>query len=487
MSKKLCLGTFLTILSQAKRNTQKVLIAYALSVFGPATEYADDSNQAHYKSGKMNLTGFDQLISYDKTRLVNHFREKVVPELKPDLLENIVLAFKDVLKEDDIPDLTPVGYENGYTKQDIVGKYHFDFPELLANLFYYCVVQIPNQSPYKNNIKEIGPDYLRSFDSSRGLVALEEKTTPVTATVSQTARSDVFDSTFREVFSKPLSIPNSNALKIYALDITNSQINYVEIKKFIRRNIGRYVLSRAQRSNYELRGDAEMISAAAINAYKKRMQKNPETNHFNEIMLYSFLECVLGAPKLFSKMELQNKSGEVETFSSGIHILFLRNGMTPFNQVVLGASDTDESLTGAIDHAFEQVGKIASGASEDYQLVESSVYDKAFDNETNEALENVILPKKGTSASKPEKAYGLFLGYSIRVQDDWLLTNEEFVREAEQKMKSDIEGAATYIERKIAEAGLANHSFYIYVLPLNEATKDKESIIGDALFPEGDD
>lgn len=132
-------------------------------------------------------------------------------------------------------------------------------------------------------------------------------------------------------------------------------------------------------------------------------------------------------------------------------------------------------------------GKIASGASEDYQLVESSVYDKAFDNETNQALEDVILPKKGTSASKPEKAYGLFLGYSIRVQDDWLLTNEEFIREAEGKMKSDIEGAATYIESKIADAGLANHSFYIYVLPLNEAMKDKESIIGDALFPEGDD
>jgi hypothetical protein len=63
------------------------------------------------------------------------------------------------------------------------------------------------------------------------------------------------------------------------------------------------------RSRYKLKPDSLELAIKTLKAYNKRVKTDPSTNHFNEIMLYSFLECVLGAPKIFSKMELQDKSG----------------------------------------------------------------------------------------------------------------------------------------------------------------------------------
>lgn len=478
--KKLCLGTFLKILSQARNTKQNVLFKLVLSFINTGDDYSDETNQGHYKSGKNNLANYDDLITCDKEQLVKYYKAKIIPCLKPDMHKCVVLAIRDVLKDDDIGDLTLIGYEDGYTKQDIVNKAYFNFAELLANVFYYCVIGIPNQRIYQENIKEVTNDYIVSFSSLEDTIEFEEAPKPITSKISYTLDPKRFDSVFKEITSSKLSLPNNNDIKIYSLEITNAQIDYEKVKRFIRGNIGRYVYSRAQRNNYELNGDLEAISSYAIDAYVKRVNRSPDTNHFSEIMLYSFLECILGAPKIFSKMELQNKSGQFETFASGMHVLSMKKGMLPFNQLVLGASDTYDDLEHAVNNAFDQVERIAAGSSEEYDLLETSILNNEFDADMNQTLESMIIPKKGTSSSSIEKAYGIFLGYTINV-DGTGLSNDEYLKNANEKMISDIKGIIPYIESKISALSLSNHSFYIYILPLNDALSDKESIIKDAL------
>lgn len=478
--KKLCLGTFLKILSQARNTKQNVLFKLVLSFIDTGDDYSDETNQGHYKSGKNNLANYDDLITCDKEQLVKYYKAKIIPCLKPDMHKCVVLAIRDVLKEDDIGDLTLIGYEDGYTKQDIVNKAYFNFAELLANVFYYCVIGIPNQRIYQENIKEVTNDYIVSFSSLEDTIEFEEAPKPITSKISYTLDPKRFDSVFKEIASSKLSLPNNNDIKIYSLEITNAQIDYEKVKRFIRGNIGRYVYSRAQRNNYELNGDLEAISSYAIDAYVKRVNRSPDTNHFSEIMLYSFLECILGAPKIFSKMELQNKSGQFETFASGMHVLSMKKGMLPFNQLVLGASDTYDDLEHAVNNAFDQIERIAAGSSEEYDLLETSILNNEFDADMNQTLESMIIPKKGTSSSSIEKAYGIFLGYTINV-DGTGLSNEEYLKNANEKMISDIKGIIPYIESKIGALSLSNHSFYVYILPLNDALSDKESIIKDAL------
>ena len=484
--KKLCLGTLLTILTQAKVGKQNVLFYNVLSFLDRGEKYKNESDQSHYKTGTTNFADYANYIGCDKDALVQHYEKQVLPCLQKSLFRHIVLAIKNVLREDPIPQLTQIGFDPGYTKQDIVNSYHFNMAELLANVFYYCIVDVHEQRPYKPNIAEIGAHYLESLSDGLNDIDFSEAPTPVAPTISPTVARGTFGTTFREAAAGTLSLPNSNQVKVYALDIANGKIDYDQLKEFILKNIGRYVFSRAKRNRYELEGGVEAISLKAVQAYARRVGKSPETNHFNEIMLYSFLESALGAPKIFSKMELQGRSGEYESVSSGIHVLCMRKGLVPFNQIVLGASDTDDDVKTAIDHAFAQVSVIASASKQEYELIQSAVYDCAFDNDTNKALEEILIPKKGIPFSKPDNAFGLFLGYSIKVEDDWLLSEDEFRAEAEKKMQKDIDDVIPYIESKVSALGLKGYSFYVYFLPLNEAIKDKDSIIQEALFQGGD-
>lgn len=154
--------------------------------------------------------------------------------------------------------------------------------------------------------------------------------------------------------------------------------------------------------------------------------------------------------------------------------------MLPFNQLVLGASDTYDDLENAVNNAFIQIERIAAGASEEYHLLEESILNNEFDADMNKTLESMIVPKKNTASSSMEKAYGVFLGYTINI-DGTGLSNEEYLKNANDKMISDIKGIIPYIESKIKALGLSNHSFYIYILPLNDVLNDKEDIIKDAL------
>lgn len=480
--KKLCLGTFLKIISQAKLSFSKqVSLYHSLFSFLSTKEiYKNDTLQGHLKSGKNNFVDTDEVENIDKSIIVNTFKNKIIPQLDPKLHRQVILAIKDVLSEDNIDDMTVIGFEStGYTKQDIINKTIFNFEETLANVFYYCLVKVKN-IPYKENIKEIdNKNYVYSFTAFKDKIMIEEENIVITSKIPSTLNKSQFDEVFFEIASTNLTIPNSNKVSIFCLDILNSLIDYSAVKKFIFKNIGRYVFSRAERNNYTIKGDAETIGASAIKAFNKKLKKDPDINHFNEIMLYSFLECVLGAPKLFSKMELQNKSGEYNLYSSGIHILTLKKGSFPFNQFVFGASNSYDSLKGAVDNSFVQVRKILS-SNDEYELIESTILQNQFDAETNKILCNMLFPKKGDVITKYDKAIGLFLGYSISLSNEGL-SNTEYRNAVIEKLKTDINNITQYINSKIASLGLANYSFYIYVLPLNNALVDTEAIIKEAL------
>ena len=195
--KKLCLGTYLNILSQARNTKQNVLFKFVLSFLDTGDDYSDETNQGHYKSGKNNLANYDDLITCDKTQLVNYFKKKIIPCLKPELHKCVVLALRDVLKEDDVTDLTLIGYEDGYTKQDIVNMAYFNFAELLANVFYYCVIVVTNQRNYQANIKEIKSGYVASFSNLIDTIEFEELPKPITSKIPYTLDPKRFENVFK--------------------------------------------------------------------------------------------------------------------------------------------------------------------------------------------------------------------------------------------------------------------------------------------------
>lgn len=478
--KKLCIGTFLNIISQAKATAQgqQRLFHAVLAGIEDDPSYAEASYQGHLKRGDKNPSQAYIELTRQKpvNELADYYSETVLPHLNSSLHKHIILAFRQVLSEDTaIPDSQSLCPISGYTKHDILTKNTFSLSGLLACLFYYSVTQVSNAS-CKTSIKEIDKDYVSSFESSvDDINIIESRSIPVTP-LSATARSTRFDAVFTEVLpSHILSIPNPSATHIYHLSVSGNEFSYRDISKFIWDNIGRYVFSRAQRNSYTM-DDIENLTADAIRAYKKRVTAAPGQSHFAEIMLYSFLECALNAPKISSKIELQNIGGTYQSKTSGIHLL--PNGAN--NQVIFGASEVVNNLQAAIDSAFAQISEIRSTADDEYTLIEGDILNRSFDVPTMQYLKKMLIPQKGGSVP-PDTAFGLFIGYSISIPNASSLSNTDYRAAVDSKMKTDITACLPYIEKLICDKNLSAYSFYIYVLPLNDAENDKHLIMDIAL------
>ncbi|HKK83019.1 MAG TPA: Hachiman antiphage defense system protein HamA, partial [Atribacterota bacterium] len=113
------------------------------------------------------------------------------------------------------------------------------------------------------------------------------------------------------------------------------------------------------------------------------------------------------------------------------------------------------------------------------RVVESTVFSQTYDPQTIDFLKDIIIPSKKKNAIV-DKAFGVFLGYSLGLKPSNLST-AEFRTEFAKKMDTDIKAHVAYIVNKIKTENLGNHSFYFYILPFNDADNEKQSIMNTVL------
>ncbi len=168
--KKLCFGSYISVLVRCKARsiTQKQLIGeILLTVNGNFDIRTDDGATAALARGKNNLSQ-DIILYLDDVAatLSSKFSLSILPLLDANKRTNIVLAFKDILREDtQIADDTEIELLNHLTKANILKRENFVFRDLLAGMFLYVAKYTDNHDK-KEYIKEITDAYIRSFDSS---------------------------------------------------------------------------------------------------------------------------------------------------------------------------------------------------------------------------------------------------------------------------------------------------------------------------------
>ena len=485
--KKLCLGTFLHIISQARGASvkQKNLVGALLRCVdcSEASFYADDDmRQGHLKNGRDNIPSYfaDAVRAGNPDSIFSYFADVIHPMLDKSKERHVVLAFRNVLEEDtDIADTINLGPVSGYTKSDILTKNRFSYIGLLTNLFIHCVTQVENK-PYQANIKEIDKAFVDSFADRVDTVFIDEKILTIPTPLDETAKRKSFDDVFTEVkHPHTLSIVNPSQVRIYHLNVGDYAFDFAMLSKFIKDNLGRYVFSRAKRNEYTINEDIESIALDAATSLKNR-GTDPTDAHFAEIMLYSFLECALGAPKIMSKIELQNIGGEYRSKSSGIHLLSMPGTTSTIHQLVFGSTDVLADLHGAVDSAFAQIVEIKNSASDEHTLVDANIMNGSFNPEVTAFLKETIIPQKN-KPKRPDTAFGVFLGYNVNVPNADSIPSDEYIPALMKKMQADITACIPYIQNKIDTLGLSRHSFYIYVLPLDDISRDRANIMKKAL------
>lgn len=295
--------------------------------------------------------------------------------------------------------------------------------------------------------------------------------------LSKTIHGD-FDSVFCEVDQpEKVSWSTDGQLRLFHLCIRNNKFNTAEMKKMLYRNIGEYVFSRARIEKFKINGDAYSIGNQAIRILNKNCSADSKGTgaELGELLLYSFLEEKLSAPKLMSRIELYTDANQYKSTCDGIHLLTSKTSGLPYHQVVFGASSIVGDLSYAIDAAFDSVIEIENNEEKELHMVDNIIFDRLLNADEVELAKQIFLPSPDKVLNY-NTSYGVFLGYTIGL-DPRHYSVAEFPEIIEEKMQEDIRRNIDYIQKKINDNSLGQHSFYFYVLPFNDAEDEKKAIM----------
>ena len=303
------------------------------------------------------------------------------------------------------------------------------------------------------------------------------------AIITPTLAGGTFDAIFTECrHSSVLTLVNPSQLRLFYLDTINGLFDYSRLEEFILDSLGDYVFSRAEIEEYEQQGKSRSIGLHAL----RRLRENQNAGQagsgsdLGEILLYVFLERILGAPKIMSKIELTRTGGAQPSRCDAIHLQPPNpTGHLPYNTIVFGTSEIVDDIHYAIDDAFDRIEQIQTNQRNEILMAENTAFEQTFDDQTTRHIKDLLIPKKGGSI-KRNVGYGIFLGYKLGLNPAHY-SADIFDQQLTMKMQLDIATHAELIMRKINDLNLANHSFYIYVVPLNLPLQDRIDIMDHVL------
>lgn len=484
--KKLCFGTLLCLMYQAggqsvtyKGICDAVFVAYGCT----GMNNRDGSLPGHLKAGRDNVPpdviSAARNMSFDDS--VAAFETGVTPLLAEANIKPFIAAIKAILNEDPMPDDTVLGNVQGFEKSTILKSDKFIVSPLLAALFRYAIVAVSN-SDCADALKGFEKNYLSSVDVKENLyidplpkedASKENESVPI----QRTLIDGNFDKVFKRISHLTVSgITHPSTADIYCADMNNGKIKFSKVKEYLADNIGTYVFSRARMAHYDKRPVGALGTRALIQ-FQKAYGTAADTI-LGELMLYVFLEEGLGAPKIMSKIEF-SQNGGLASRSDGIHLIMTTEFGRPFNQLVFGASNIEGDLKGAVDRAFEKILRIEENSDTEFNIVEDTALHFVFDGATNEFIRDIMVPRKQYT-HKPDMAFGMFLGYTLTL-DNPVTDSALFRVAAEEQLKRDVEALKDYIAGKIKDNRMEGYSFYCYVLPFNDAPSEKTSLIDEML------
>jgi len=483
-----CFGSLLKTLmtsTQAGVQQQDVCSELIMAVGGDSI-IGDHTKISRLRDSQANVP--DEAINGAKKVIF----EDVVSRLNGDLLSKfiledripvIVLALKDILSKDSISISTHLGK---YKKSELLSMVDVDAAEFLACFLIYTCAEVANRNGKDGKTNFITKDYVDAFESQRDSINIITAPVIRTQQLQGTLNRDDFDQIFIESEGVgQLNNPNYSQVRLFYLDIENNEFSYDCLDDFLVDNIGYYVLSRTEMQNLRDRHKEHSACLRAIRAMNQHGTPGEKGtgNDLGEVMVYAFLEDVLGAPKIFTKAEIVG--GTPGSRTDGVHLLKLNDGGNDKYQLVLAASNITGNIKNAVDSVIQRLDDIAGVTGNERRMVDRAILSSSFDADTTSYLKSILIPSRAASG-RPDISFGIFIGYSLGI-DPSQYDNDTYRSKAMEKMKQDVEDIAPYISAQLSNASIVsnsnitNHSFYFYFMPFDDADSDKDKIMQNLL------
>lgn len=279
---------------------------------------------------------------------------------------------------------------------------------------------------------------------------------------------------FISLFYEPvtLDIQTKTKLHLHVLRVDAGDFVLAPLYKELANNSVSYVLSRQNM-------DAVLADPSRMMEFADRVKaqfKKPDANagEGGELLLYSFLEGHLGAPKILSKMELKTSAEHYVHGTDGVHLLEVAQDEY---KLIFGESKMYGDATGqvgssaklGIKAAFASMGQVQQNAFEfDTWLVESELLKESLDQSKVELLASILLPPaNGKKRVKKHNAFGVFIGYELDVMAFPFADHTDAEIEAYLRKRAHDAVAAEVdtIKKEVNDRGLGGHHFHMYAVP----------------------
>ena len=288
-----------------------------------------------------------------------------------------------------------------------------------------------------------------------------------------------FLDSFEHLTTIDLDQYNKNTLELFMLRVNANEFDYDLLVTNLMEPIITYSVSRKIREDYS--NKPHTLTKKAISRF---VESTRNTGELGELVLYAFLECHLGAPKILSKLELKTSTSLYVNGADGVHYLKLPNGNY---QLIFGESKTIENLSTAILKAFTSIyefknevnakGQKKSGINYEKTLISDNLAKESFSDEDIAFITSLIYPSR-TSSFRVDDAFGIFIGYQINIDSiDKKMPNDKFADEVKHQIITEVQQSISAIIQQISDKGLDGHSFYIYILPFTKLDESRKNIL----------
>lgn len=277
----------------------------------------------------------------------------------------------------------------------------------------------------------------------------------------------------------------NNSLKFFCPQIDANAFNYDNLVLSLSDAAAHYCLSRRTWDEYK---NKPMLLSRMVRDKFRNLSSND--GELGELMLFSFLETDLKAPKIATKMELKTNPNMYFNGSDGVHYLKISDQNY---QLIFGESKVYSDLMSGIYAALTSVKKFKDDAIKDDTtgdprgitfergLINAHLLQETFSEEERAFVKSLIYPK----ASNPycvDTAFAVFVLFNVTIAPEKKkLGNIEYRDWLFESLKTTINANITEIYAKISRRNLDGHNFYFYLVPFENLDSAQEEVLKGAL------
>lgn len=288
----------------------------------------------------------------------------------------------------------------------------------------------------------------------------------------KTVSDEMFSSVFHQVNVCEMDVvKNRNSIHAFVLKPELLPFSYKNLRELALSNITNYAIARGVEKT-------DITGLKAGQLLRRYAKSSIPSNLLGELLTYIFLEHEENALKLYTRAEISAIDRTID--SEGMYLK--SNGERV--QLILGASQLNNSLQEAVDNVVEKLSKFKNNQSDEMMLVTDIVDMTILTAQLGEAESQAIIRTMIPNESGLEEvaSYGLFIGYQFKTEQDlYNCTQDEAKKICRQTVNNDLQQAISQLGRAIQQHHWQKSSFYVYLLPFTEAEEDSRKIMNDLI------